>query len=213
MVTLFFGVAVEALIRSWVSLTGGRAGLISVPGMGVINIPGLGRVDFIASKVPHYYLLLFLALVTLLVLYRLERSRTGMNWMAIAQSPLVASSIGISETKFRVIAFAAGCFFAGLAGSAYVHYSSVLSSSNFDFMSSINLVIFMLFGGMTHFAGPTIGVIVLVVIPEVFRSLRQYAPFIFGSVMLLVIFLMPQGLAGLFQIVKAWRSRIFKRGA
>jgi branched-chain amino acid transport system permease protein len=213
MVTLFFGVAVEALIRSWVTLTGGRAGLISVPGMAVVDIHGLGRIDFVASKIPYYYLLLFLALVTLLVLYRLERSRTGMNWMAIAQSPLVAASIGISETKYKVIAFAVGSFFAGLAGGAYVHYSSVLSSSNFDFMSSINLVIFMLFGGMSHFAGPIVGVIVLVVIPELFRSLRQYAPFIFGGVMLLVIFLMPQGLAGLFQSVKPWLSRMLRRGS
>jgi len=212
MVTLFFGVAVEALIRSWVKLTGGRAGLINVPGMGVINVPGIGPIDFLVSKVPYYYLLLLLAVLTLFILYRLERSRTGMNWMAIAQSPLVASSIGISETKFRVLAFAAGSFFAGLAGAAYVHYSSVVSSSNFDFMASINLVIFMLFGGMTHFAGPIIGVIVLVAIPEIFRSFRQYAPFIFGGVMLLVIFLMPQGLAGLYASVRPRLSRLFDRG-
>ncbi len=211
MVTLFFGVAVEALIRSWVKLTGGRAGLIAVPGMGVITIPGVGVVDFAASKTPYYYLLLVLAIITLLVLYRLERSRTGVNWMAIAQSPLVASSIGISETKFKVLAFAAGAFFAGLAGAAYVHYSSVLSSSGFDFMASINLVIFMLFGGISHFAGPVIGVIVLIAIPEVFRSLKEYAPFIFGGIMLLVIFLMPQGLAGLYGSARPWLSKFTRK--
>jgi branched-chain amino acid transport system permease protein len=211
MVTLFFGVAVEALIRSWASLTGGRPGLINVPGMGVVNIPGIGGIDFAASKVPHYYLLLFLAFVSLLVLYRLERSRTGMNWMAIAQSPLVASSIGISETKFRVLAFAVGCFFAGLAGGAYGHYSGVISPSSFDFMASINLVIFMLFGGIFHFAGPVIGVIVLIAIPEVFRSLKEYAPFVFGGVMLLVIFLMPQGLAGIYGSARPWLSKFVRK--
>lgn len=211
MVTLFFGVAVEALIRSWVKLTGGRAGLIAVPGMGVITVPGVGVIDFTASKIPYYYLLLVLALLTLLVLYRLERSRTGLNWMAIAQSPLVASSIGISETKFRVLAFATGAFFAGLAGATYAHYSNVLSSGGFDFMASINLVIFMLFGGISHFAGPVIGVIVLIAIPEVFRSLKEYAPFVFGGVMLIVIFLMPQGLAGLYGSVRPWLSTFMRK--
>jgi branched-chain amino acid transport system permease protein len=146
MVTAFFGVAFEALLRSWLSLTGGKAGMVGLPGMGVIDLPGLGEINFATSKIPYYYLFLLLTLFTLIVLYRIERSRTGMNWMAIAQSPLVASSIGISETKFRVLALAVGCF-AGLAGSVYPHYSGVLSPSSFSLMPSINLVIFLLFGG------------------------------------------------------------------
>ena len=213
MVTLFFGVAVEALMRSWVSLTGGRSGLVGFPGIGVLSVPGIGEINFAASKTPCYYLMLLLTFFTLLVLYRIERSRTGMNWMAIAQSPLVASSIGISETKFRMLAFGVGCFFAGLAGACYGHYSGVLSSSSFSLMPSIYLVIYMLLGGMSHFAGPVIGVVVLVAIPEIFRSLKEYAPFVFGVIMLLVIFLMPQGLAGLMQSGKLWYEKTFRRGA
>lgn len=209
MVTLFFGVGVEALMRSWVSLTGGRSGLWGIPRLGGINVPGLGEIDFVTSKIPHYYLLLFLTLLTIAVLFRLERSRSGVNWMAIAQSPLVASSIGISETKFRVLAFAVGCFFAGLAGSAYAHYSGVLSSSSFSLLPSIYLVIYMLLGGVGNFAGPIIGVIVLVATPELFRALKEFTPFVFGGIMLLVIFLMPQGLAGLFQSVKSLLSKTF----
>ncbi len=208
MVTLFFGVAVEALMRSWVSLTGGRSGLVGFPGLGAIEVPILGEINFAASKVPYYYLLLVLTALTLLILYRIERSRTGMNWLAIAQSPLVASSIGINETKFRVLAFAVGCFFAGLAGAAYGHYSGVLSSSSFSLMPSIYLVIYMLLGGMNSFVGPIIGVIVLVAIPELFRSFKEFTPFIFGAIMLLVIFLMPQGLAGLSRSI---RPRLVRR--
>jgi branched-chain amino acid transport system permease protein len=212
MVTLFFGVAVEALMRSWPSLTGGRSGLVGYPGLGALSIPGLGEIDFGASKVPYYYLLLVLAFVTLFILYRIERSRTGMNWMAIAQSPLVASSIGINETKYRVLAFTVGCFFAGLAGGVYAHYNGVLSSSSFGLMSSINLVTYMLLGGMSYFAGPIIGVVVLVAIPEIFRSFKEYAPFIYGGVMLVVIFFMPQGLAGLFRPLSAWAPKVFGKG-
>jgi len=213
MVTAFFGVAFEALMRSGGEFTGGKAGMVALPGMGVIDLPGLGEINFATSKIPYYYLLLFLTLFTLIVLYRIERSRSGMNWMAIAQSPLVASSIGISETKFRILAFAVGCFFGGLAGSVYPHYSSVLSPGSFSLMPSINLVIYLLFGGTRFFAGPVIGVIVLMVIPEVFRSLKQYAPYIVGGIMLLVTFWMPQGLAGLFESAKPWISKMFGKDA
>ena len=208
MVTAFFGVAVEALIRTWVGLTGGRAGLTGLPGLGAFNLPFIGEINFATSKIPYYYVLLVLALFTLVVLYRIERSRTGMNWMAIAQSPLVASSIGISETRFRILAFAVGCFFAGLAGGVYAHYSSVLSSSSFSLMPSINLFMFMLFGGTRYFAGPVVGVIVMMAIPEIFRPLKEYAPFIYGGVMLVVVFFMPAGLAGLYDSVRErWSER------
>jgi len=203
MVTLFFGIAVEAVMRTMVGLTGGRSGLVGFPRLGVINPFGLGEINFATSKVPYYYLLLILTLLTLLALYRLEKSRAGMNWMAIAQSPLVASSVGISETKFRVLSFAIGCFFAGLAGSAYAHYNGVLSTSSFALLPSIYLVIYMLLGGVGNFAGPIIGVVVLVAIPELFRSLKEFTPFVFGGIMLLVVYLMPQGLVGLFKSAKS----------
>ncbi|MGD0919295.1 MAG: branched-chain amino acid ABC transporter permease [Thermodesulfobacteriota bacterium] len=207
MITLFFGIAVEAVMRMWVSLTGGRSGLIGFPRLTTLNIPGLMEIDFATSKTPYYYLFLFLTFIATLILYRLEKSRTGMNWMAIAQSPLVASSVGVSETKFRVLAFGVGCFFAGLSGSIYAHYSGVISSSSFSLLPSIYLVTYVLLGGVNNFAGPIIGVIVLVAIPELFRTLKEFAPFVFGGIMLLVIFLMPQGLAGLFQSVKSLLSK------
>jgi branched-chain amino acid transport system permease protein len=203
MVTLFFGVAVEALMRSWSNLTGGRQGLVGFPRLGIIDIVGVAEIDFATSKIPYYYLLVFLTLVTLLILYRLEKSRTGMIWMAIAQSPLVASSIGISETKFRVLAFTVGCFFVGLVGSVYAHYSGVLSTSSFSLLPSIYLFIYMFLGGVGNFSGPIIGVIVLVAIPEIFRPLKEFNPFVFGSFMLLVIYLMPQGFVGLLQSVRS----------
>jgi branched-chain amino acid transport system permease protein len=209
MITFFFGMGVWSVIRMLVSVTGGQSGLVGFPRLRIIHMPGLMEINFATSKIPYYYLFLVLTFITLLALYRFEHSRTGMNWMAIAQSPLVASSIGISETKFRVLAFAVGCFFVGLAGSAYANYSGVLSPGSFGLLPSIYLVIYMLLGGVSSFAGPIIGVIVLVAIPELFRALKEFTPFIFGSIMILVIFLMPQGLAGLSQTVKSLFSRIF----
>jgi branched-chain amino acid transport system permease protein len=61
----------------------------------------------------------------------------------------------------------------------------------------------MFLGGVGNFAGPIIGVIVLVAIPELFRPLKEFTPFVFGGFMLLVIFLMPQGIVGLLQSIRS----------
>jgi branched-chain amino acid transport system permease protein len=213
MVTLFFGIAVGAVIRMLVGFTGGGAGLVAFPRLGSINIAGIAEINFATSDVPYYYFFLILTLISLLVLYRLEHSRIGMKWMAIAQSPLVASSVGISESRYRILAFAIGCFFAGLSGSAYAHYSGVLSPSSFDLLPSIYLLIYMILGGVRSFAGPIIGVIVLVVIPELFRGFKEFTPFIFGGIMLIVVYLMPRGLAGLFEQVKSRVTKLRGEGA
>ncbi len=208
MVTLFLGVAVVAVMISWVSVTGGNSGIYGIPGLGEVNIPRLLDIDFDGSKVAFYYLVLVLTVLSLAILYRLEYSRIGMTWKAIAQSPVVAASTGISETKFRVLNFTVGCLFAGLAGSLFAHYNGVLSPNSFGLSGSIYLVIYMLFGGLSSFAGPIIGVVILMAVPELFRFLKEYAPFVLSGLMLIVIFWMPQGLAGVCESIG---SRVLKQ--
>ncbi len=211
MVTMFLGLVVLAVIRTLSSVTGGTAGLIGFPTLDVIKIPGLFEINFASSKTPYYYFFLILTLFSLWILYKLEHSRIGMNWMAISQSHSAASSVGISEARFRIIAFAVGCFFAGVAGSTYAHYAGVLSPNTFGMLSSIYLVIYMLFGGVGSFIGPIIGTIILVAIPEIFRGFKEFAPFLFAGAMLIVVFLMPRGIVGLFELVKSRSYRIFDR--
>jgi branched-chain amino acid transport system permease protein len=116
----------------------------------------------------------------------------------------VASSVGINESGFRILALAVGCFFAGLAGAGYAHYNTVLTISNFSFIPSINLLIYMLLGGVGSFAGPIVGTIILVIVPEFIRGLQTYVPVIMGAIMLLVVFLMPNGVAGLLKQLGLW---------
>jgi branched-chain amino acid transport system permease protein len=210
MVSLFGGMTIVSLIKAqkW---TGGFSGLTGIPPLSPINIPGLINITFWGQKVPYYYFILLLTLVCLLVLYRIEHCRIGMTWKAIAQSHLVASSVGINETRFRVFAFAVGCFFAGIAGAAYAHYNLVLAPDTFGFLSSIFLVMYMLVGGRDSFAGPIIGTAILVMVPELFRGLKEFAPLILGAIMVIVVFLMPQGIAGLFDQIKAKYGEVRSR--
>ena len=134
---------------------------------------------------------------SLLVLYRIESCRIGLTFKSVAQSYVVASSVGINESGYRVLALAVGSFFVGLAGAGFAHYTSVLSHSAFNFLASINFLVYVLVGGIGSFAGPIVGTAVLIIIPELFRMLKGFTPYIFAGIMLLVIFVMPQGLVGL----------------
>jgi branched-chain amino acid transport system permease protein len=211
MVSLFVGLAIVALMGVFEKYTGGDIGLIGIPPLTSIAIPGLPLIDFLSSKVPYYYFSLLLTVLSLLILCSLENSRIGMSWKAIAQSYLVASSVGINEAGFRVLALAVGCFFAGIAGATYAHYNTVLTRSSFGFLSSVNLLIYVLVGGGGSFAGPIIGTAVLVIVPEIFRWLKTFNPFVFGGIMIFVVFFMPQGIAGLFEQVKTRVSQFQER--
>jgi len=210
MVSLFGGIAIVNLIRVAQKWTG-AAGLAGIPPLSPINIPGLINITFLGQKLPYYYFTLLLALVSLLVLYRIEHCRIGMTWRAIAQSYLEASSVGINEAGFRVLALAIGCFFAGIAGASYAHYNLVLTPNTFSFLPSIFLVMYMLVGGRDRFGGPIIGTGILVMVPELFRGLKEFAPLILGAIMVIVVFLMPQGIAGLFDQIRAKYGEVRNR--
>lgn len=109
MLSLFLGIGIVALLGVLSKYTRGDAGLVGIPPL------------FGLSKIPYYYFFLLLTIASLLVLYGLEHSRIGTTWKTIAQSYMVASSVGINEAGYRILALAIGCFFAGLAGAGYAH--------------------------------------------------------------------------------------------
>ncbi len=191
MVSLFFGIGLLAVNTIFSRFTGGYYGLAGIPPL------------FAESKVPFYFFFLGLTVLSLLVLYRFESCRIGTCLKAVAQSHEVASSVGIDEAGYRILSLAVGCFIAGLAGAGYAHYNLVLSQSTFDLLASINLMVYMIVGGIGSFAGPIIGTAVLVIIPEMFRDLKMFTPYVFAGVIILIIFLIPQGLAGLYEKIGA----------
>jgi branched-chain amino acid transport system permease protein len=191
--SLFFGIGIIQVIYAGGSWTGGYSGLTGIPAL----LTGIG------SKVPYYYFFLGLALVSIAALYRIEFSRIGTNLKAIAQSHMVASSVGISEGGYRILAVGVGCFFVGLAGAGYAHYNMVLSCSSFNFMATLWLVMYVLIGGINSFGGPIIGTIILIIIPEYFRDLKMYSPFVTAVMLGIVVYLMPQGLVGLPGLIKS----------
>ena len=198
MVSLFFGIGILAVYSLFGKYTGHRNGLIGIPSL------------FGYSKLPYYYFFLLMMVVCLFILWRFESCRIGMCLKAIQQSHEVAASVGINETKFRVLALGVSSFVVGLIGAGYAHYNMVLSYSSFDLMASINMLVYMLIGGIGSFAGPIIGAGVLFMLPEVFRDLKEYTPFMFAAILLLVVFCMPKGLVGLADQITALLKRKFQ---
>jgi branched-chain amino acid transport system permease protein len=195
--SLFFGIGIIQIIYAGGVWTGGYSGLTGIPPIFPVG----------TSKVSYFYFFLGLNLVSIIALYRFEFCRIGMNLKAIAQSYLVASSVGINEGWYRILAVGVGCFFAGLAGAGYAHYNQVISPASFNFLATLWLVMYVLIGGIDSFAGPIIGTVILILIPEFFRDLKIYSPFISAAILLIVVYLMPHGLVGLPRLMKSWYVR------
>jgi branched-chain amino acid transport system permease protein len=197
MVSLFFGLGVNQLILVLTKWTQGAGGLVSIPHL-------LPTVD----KVPYYYFFLGFAAICLAAIWRFEHSRFGVSLKAIAQSHMVASSVGINEVWYRVMALAIGCFFAGVTGAAYAHYNFTLSPTSFDMMAGLWLFIYALIGGIGNFSGPVIGTALLVIVPQLLSSLKAFVPFISAGILLIVFYVMHDGLVGLPKIImSAFRRR------
>jgi branched-chain amino acid transport system permease protein len=204
MVSLFFGVGVIQVFFVLQRWTQGMSGLVGIPPL----FPST------TSKMPYYYFFLGFTFACLLALYRFEFSRIGITLKAIDQSHIVASSVGINEAGYRVLALAVGCFFSGLAGAAYAHYNLVLSYTSFNLLATLWFFMYALVGGIGSFAGPVLGTFVLFLLPEVFRDLKTYSPFISAAILLIVVYLMPKGLVGLPELISSRYVELKKgRGA
>jgi branched-chain amino acid transport system permease protein len=198
MVSLFFGIGMISVIGVFQKWTNGYAGLANIPPLFPIG----------TSPVLYFYFFLGFTAICLLALYRFEHSRIGTNLRAIAQSHLVASSVGISEAPYRVLALGVGCFFAGIAGATYAHYNFTITSSSFNLTATLWLFMYVLIGGSESFAGPIIGTALLIIVPELLRGLREFVPFISAAILLIVVFVMPEGIVSLPKLV---RVRLIER--
>jgi len=211
-VTIFFSEVVVLTAQQWQGLTGGNTGIFGIPRPSPVVIPRILRMDF-SSKTDFYYLALVLMLVSLIILYAVERSRIGLILRGVQQADSLAESIGIDTTGFKVLAFTVGSFFAGLIGGFYCHYISAISPDAFSFLFTIYILVYVTVGGEKKFVGPILGAAVLTILPEVARPLKAFMPFLFAAVLIAVIFFVPEGMAGLPDLARRLMPRSEKRPA
>lgn len=195
--TAFFGILVTVVMNNWIPLTNGPMGITGIPRPTPITILGVNIV-FI-SRMHYYYLgLLFVSCVVYL-LWCIESSRLGDAMIAVRENEELAKSIGIDTMKSKVLAFTVSGTLAGLAGAFYAHYILFISPVTFTINESINVLVMVIFGGMSTLFGPILGAICLTILPELLRMAGSLRLVIYGITLMAFIIWMPMGVWGTFQ--------------
>lgn len=192
-VTLGFGEIVRLSLNNMDPVTGGPSGIMDIPR------PAMGTFEFPpASLQPlhFYYLSLAVALAAWFTSARLDNSRVGRAWKAVRDDEVAAAAMGIDVVRVKLVAFAIGAFFAGLAGATFAAKMGVVSPSSFTFWESILILCMVVLGGMGSIPGVAVGAIVLVLLPEVLREFAAYRMLVFGVAMAVMMILRPGGLLG-----------------
>jgi len=182
--TLAFGEVVRVVALN-LKITGGALGLVGIPALATFW---------------HVYGAL---LLTAFFFYRLERSRVGRAFAAIRQDETAAQAMGIRVTYYKVLAFAIAGLLSGLAGGLSVHFTYIINPAQASFAEAVNILTYAVFGGTATFLGPILGGIVLTVLPEALRFLREYRLMLNGAILVLVTIYLPRGILTPF----LWRWR------
>lgn len=198
-VTLGFAEIVRICIANLSGLTRGEMGLWGIPQFQGFTLPVVGKVSFTpADKVSFYYLALALTVLTMFVIVRLMRSKTGLAMLAMRDGEDAAESLGVNLTRLKLMVFGLSAFIVGIAGGFYAHYLSILtpqSAVGVDLM--ISIIAMVLVGGLGTFSGPLAGALVLTVLIEALRDLENYRLLGYGLLIVLIVMFLPRGIVTL----------------
>jgi ABC-type branched-subunit amino acid transport system ATPase component/ABC-type branched-subunit amino acid transport system permease subunit len=181
MVTIAFGLIVEGVLIEWGSMTGGPGGIFNIPK------PALRT---------HYWTVMLAAALALWLTANLRRSAWGRALLAVKSSEVAAESLGLSSYYVRIAAFTISAAFAGAAGALFTFLNGYISPDSFTLQTSILFLLALLFGGLGRIAGPVAGSLALTVMPELLTSLLDYRLILYGTLLLVSIYWLPEGVIG-----------------
>ena len=226
-VTLGFGEIVRIFMNNLnapVNITNGPQGIslidpISIAGVSLGQTHTFAGIEF-SSAHNYYYLFLALTLLVIFVSMRLQDSRIGRAWAAIREDETAAEAMGINTRNVKLLAFAMGAAFAGVAGGLFAGFQGFISPESFNLLESIMILCMIVLGGMGNIAGVLLGAFLLTVLPEALRTIgdlqRWYFDriivdpsdlrmLLFGLALVLMMLYRPQGM-----IPSAQRQREFE---
>ena len=181
----------------------------------IINVPYVGGAAGFKG-IPHHtdFTWVFcLMLVTLFIIKNFVNSRHGRACLAIRENEIAAESMGVNTTKYKVLAFTIGAFFAGVAGVLFGHNMYILSPASFTFMQSFNILIMVVMGGLGSMTGSIAGALVVTFLSAALASFPNARMIIYALALILLMFYRPQGLFGYVEVTAMQPlRRFFKKG-
>ena len=175
-VTLGFGEIVRIFLNNLsqpINITNGPQGIAQIDPIRAGNV-SFGQTDVIqglslSGPMKHYYLLLLLLLLVIVVNLRLQNSRIGRAWEAIREDEIAARAIGIDTTRVKLLAFAMGATFGGVAGGMFSSIQGFISPESFVLTESVMILAMVVLGGMGNIWGVIVGAVLLSFVPELLR--------------------------------------------
>lgn len=188
-VTLGFGEIIRVFILN-IEAVGGARGFIGIPPLSNFFWVYLGVIG------------------TVLVIHNLVRSSYGRAFVSIRDDEIAAEAMGIDTTRYKVLSFVVSSMFAGIAGGLFAHFTMYLHPNSFLFITSFNVIIMIVVGGLGSIPGAITGAVLVTVLLE---ALRQFGPFRlvnFAIILILIMIYRPQGLFGDRKILRRSRAGV-----
>lgn len=183
--TLGFGEIVKVVIQN-VDYVGGARGISAIP-----------------TKTSFLIVFLGVALCYA-ILKNLIHSSKGRAIMSVREDEIAAEAMGINSTKYKMISFVIGSSMAGFAGGLYAHFNTFIDPASFNFAKSIELITYVVLGGMGSISGSVLGTTILIYLPEGLRGLgtvmKDYRILIYSVLLVLMMIFRPQGILGTREI-------------
>ncbi len=193
-VTLGFGEIIRVLATSDLlkPYIGGAQGVLNItkPPMPEAVVSGARLVQ----PEHFYYLILAACLLAAFVSWRLRDSRLGRQWMAMREDEDVAEAMGIHLVKTKLLAFATGAAFSGLAGAIFASQIGSIYPHSFNLIISINTLSLIIVGGIGSLPGVVVGALVLIGLPELLREFAEYRYLMYGALLIAMMVARPEGL-------------------
>jgi ABC-type branched-subunit amino acid transport system permease subunit len=199
--TLGFATVAQLVAQNWVELTDGP--------MCVTGIPkgSIGGLSF-ATLPSFYYFILAVVVGIFLFTRQLVGSRIGRTFAAIRENEPLASAVGVSPLKYKLLAFSLSAAVSGVIGGMYAYYINVVCPTDLSLYITLNLLVIVFIGGTGSTRGVILGAVAATTLPELLRLAASWRLVLFGIALLLIINFFPDGLeGGLRRVERAWARR------
>ena len=183
MTSFLLAILFPKLIEALQPITGGRSGLY------------FSGISAIIGYKTLYLVVIFLTAVITAFFFWIMGTKTGKVLTLISENDRLTEAVGINTYKYKILAYTIAGFISGFGGALYVNYTGFISSVDIEVFTTLYIFFIPLIGGSKVFYGPILGALFVILTPELLVPVERYFRIFFGLIFILVIVLLPEGLA------------------